>query len=74
MHKLLEHPVLGPILRLARYGLLIIVTYLLQVSVMPYLQIGSIAPNILLVTISVIAVGFGLLRSFWTGAIFGILL
>lgn len=74
MKKLLELPFLGSAFRFLLFLLLVMLSYLCQESVIPYLRIGGIAPNLLLITISVIAVGFGRLRSAWAGAIFGILL
>lgn len=74
MNKLLAHPVLGAILRFSAFCIVVLLSYLCQVSVIPYFKIGGVTPNLLLVTISVITVGFGRLRGFWTGAIFGILL
>lgn len=74
MKKLLELPYIGSAIRMLIYLTVVMLTYLFQVSVMPYFKINGISPNLLVITISVIAVGFGRLRSFWTGAIFGILL
>ena len=74
MNKLYELPFVGSLLRALVFCLVLLLSYLLQVSAMPYLKVNGIAPNLLLVTLSVVAVGFGRLRSFWTGGFFGLLL
>ncbi len=54
--------------------LVLLFSYLIQVSVMPYVVIGGVTPSLLFITVAVITVGFGKLRAFWAGAFFGILL
>ena len=60
-------------LRQARFFLVLLLGYLLQVCVMPYLKLGSITPSILLACTAVITVGYGRLRALWADAFYGIL-
>ena len=53
---------------------LIIMGYLCQVSVMPYLKIGGITPLLTMTMIAVVTVAYGRIQAFWCGAIYGILL
>lgn len=53
---------------------LLLLGYLTQVCVMPYLKVGSITPNMLVACIAVVTVGYGRLRALWAGALYGILL
>ena len=48
--------------------------YLLQVSVMPYISIGGVTPSLLWIMLAIMVVGFGKNRSFWCGAMYGIVL
>ena len=59
--------------RLLVYLAVVLVTYLLQVCVMPYLRIGRVAPSLFFAVIAVITICYGRMRAYWTGAIFGIL-
>jgi len=74
MAKRFQSPVLRSVIRLVTLFVLLMGTYLVQMCVMPYIRIGGITPSIIFVTMSVVVVGFGRLRGFWTGAFFGILL
>jgi len=62
---------------LRRYGVLammILLGYLCEVCVMPYLKIFGVTPNLLYVIIGIITVAYGKLRAFWAGLIFGLLM
>ncbi|MBQ2953176.1 MAG: hypothetical protein IJE07_06425 [Clostridia bacterium] len=58
--------------RQVRFFLVLLGGYLAQACIMPYLQVGSVTPSMLVVTIAVITVGYGRLRAFWAGAFYGI--
>lgn len=60
--------------RFLRWAVVVFAGYLLQMCVVPYLEIGDVAPNLLFALIGVITVCYGRLRAYWTGAIYGILL
>ena len=60
--------------RQAKMFFLLLLGYLLQVCVMPYLKVGAITPNMLVACIAVVTVGYGRLRALWAGALYGILL
>lgn len=62
------------ILRQVRLAVLVLLGYLLQVCVMPYLKIGSITPSMLLAVIAIVTVGYGRLRALWVGAFYGIVM
>ena len=61
-------------LRQARFFLVLLLGYLLQVCVMPYFKLGDVTPSMLLACTAVITVGYGRLRALWAGAFYGILL
>jgi len=54
--------------------LLTIIGYLCEVSVMPYIRIFGITPNLLYVIVGIVTVAYGKLRVFWVGLIYGILM
>lgn len=60
--------------RQIRILLLVIVAYLLQMNVMPFLQIADVSPNLLLTVIAIVSVGYGRVRAFWVGAVYGLIL
>ena len=60
--------------RYLSYTLLIILGYLFEVCVVPYIRPFGIAPNLLFVVIGIITVAYGKLRAFWAGLIFGLLM
>lgn len=62
------------ILRQARFFLILLLGYLLQVCVMPYFRLGDITPSFIIACTAVITVGYGRLRALWAGAFYGILL
>lgn len=69
---------LRPILRMGwrqiKLFLVLLLGYLVQVCVMPYLKVGGITPNIIASCIALITVGYGRLRALWAGLFYGILL
>lgn len=60
--------------RQAKLFLLLLLGYLVQVCVMPHLQVSGITPNIMVACVAVATVGYGRLRALWAGAFYGILL
>lgn len=54
--------------------LLIALGYLLEVTLMPYVKVFGMSPNLLYVVIGIITVAYGKLRSFWAGMIFGLVM
>ena len=61
-------------LRQLRFFLVLTAVYLIQVCVLPYLDIGGVTPNLMIIAMAVVIVSYGRLRGFWAGAFFGILL
>ena len=57
-----------------RLFVLIILGYLCQVCIIPYLQIGRITPLLTMTVIATITVAYGRIQAFWCGAIYGILM
>lgn len=62
------------IFRQIKLAVMVLLAYLLQACVMPYLKIGSITPSILLAMIAIVTVGYGRLRALWVGAFYGIVM
>ena len=62
------------ILRQVKLAILVLLGYLMQVCVMPYLKVGSITPSMLLAVIAIVTVGYGRLRALWVGAFYGIVM
>lgn len=60
--------------RMLRWLLAVFAGYLLQMCVMPYLDIGGVTPSILFAFIGVMTVCYGRLRAYWTGALYGVLM
>lgn len=56
-----------------KFFTVVLLGYLLQACVMPYLKVGGVTPNLLLAVIAIVTVGYGRLRALWVGAIYGIL-
>ena len=52
---------------------MVLLGYLLQVCVMPYLKVFGVTPNLLYVIIGIITVAYGKLRAFWAGIVFAML-
>ena len=59
--------------RSVMYILIILLSYLMQVCVVPYIKIFGVSPNLLYVAIGIITVAYGKLRAFWAGLIFALL-
>ncbi len=55
-------------------ALMIILGYLCQVCIIPYIHPFGVSPNLLYVIIGVITVAYGKLRAFWAGMIYGLLM
>lgn len=62
------------LLRQVKLFLVILVGYLAQVSIMPYLQFGGVTPSLLLAVTAIVTVGYGMLRGLWAGMIYGIVM
>ncbi len=60
--------------RQVKLVLFILVGYLAQVSIMPYLRVGDITPSLLIAVIAMVTVGYGLLRGLWVGMFYGIVM
>ena len=60
--------------RQVKLFLLLLLGYLTQVCIMPYIQVGGITPSMLIACIAVVTVGYGRLRALWAGALYGILM
>lgn len=69
-----KSPFLRSVWRQTRIILFVFLCYLLQMSVMPYLRVGSVTPSLLFAAVSIITVCYGKLRGFWVGAMYGIIL
>lgn len=54
--------------------LVIFAGYLGHVCIMPYLKIGDMSPSLLIAAIAIVTVGYGMLRGFWTGLFYGIVM
>lgn len=57
-----------------KFFAVVLLGYLLQVCLMPYLQIGDVTPNMLCAIIAIMTVGYDKLRAVWVGCIYGILM
>jgi len=65
---------LHAIVKLLKVSALVLLSYLLQVSVMPHLKLFAIVPNLLMVCIAILTVSFGKKYAFAAGAVIGIIL
>ena len=54
--------------------LLIVLGYLCEVCLMPYIRIFGVTPNLLYVVIGIVTVAYGKLRAFWVGLCYGLLM
>ncbi|MHC1785528.1 MAG: hypothetical protein AB9880_00455 [Christensenellales bacterium] len=61
-------------LKLVKVAVLVLLSYLLQVSVMPLLKVLGVVPNLLMVCVAILTVSYGKKYAFVGGAAFGILL
>ncbi len=62
------------IMRQVKLILVIFVGYLAHVSVMPYLRFGDVTPSLLIAVTAIVTVGYGMLRGFWAGMFYGIVM
>lgn len=62
------------IMRQVKLILVILVGYLAHVSVMPYLKLGDATPSLLIATLAIVTVGYGMLRGLWAGMFYGIVM
>ncbi len=62
------------LLRQVKLILVILLGYLCQVSIMPYLRVGDVTPSLLLAVTAIVTVGYGMLRGLWTAMFYGIVL
>ena len=60
--------------RQVKLFLTILLGYLVQVSIMPYVQFSGVTPSLLLAVTAIVTVGYGLLRGLWAGMIYGIVM
>lgn len=54
--------------------LVILVGYLAQVSIMPYIRLGDVTPSLLISITAIVTVGYGMLRGLWAGMFYGIVM
>ena len=59
--------------RSGMYVILILFGYLSEVTIIPYIRLGGVSPNMLYVVIGIVTVAYGKLRAFWAGMIYGLL-
>ena len=64
----------GFVRRYLSLALMIILGYLCEVCIMPYIRPFGVSPSLLYVIIGIITVAYGKLRAFWAGLIFGLLM
>lgn len=57
-----------------RFFLVVLLGYLVQVCVMPYLKVNGVTPSMLFVVVAVVTVGYDRWRTLWVGCIYGILM
>ncbi|MBQ8555672.1 MAG: hypothetical protein IJ438_07355 [Clostridia bacterium] len=62
------------IMRQLRLFLVVLLGYLCQVCIMPYVQVGGVSPNLLCCMIAIVTVGYGRLRALWVGCFYGIVM
>ncbi len=62
------------IMRQVRLFLVVLLGYLVQVTIMPYIEIGGLVPSMLLAVTAIVTVGYGKLRALWVGAFYGIVM
>ena len=61
-------------LRQVKLILAVFAGYLVQVSIMPYLSVDGMTPNMLIAMLAIVIVGFGWLRGVWAGLFYGIVM
>ncbi|MBP3637830.1 MAG: hypothetical protein J6K13_09785 [Clostridia bacterium] len=57
-----------------KFFFVVLMGYLFQVCVMPYIRIGDVTPNLLFAITGILTIGYGKLRALWVGCIYGILM
>lgn len=57
-----------------RFFLLLLLGYLCQVCIIPYIDFGDVTPNLLYAVIAIVTVGYGKLRALWAGGFYGIVM
>lgn len=57
-----------------KFFVVVLLGYLLQACLMPYLQVGGVTPNLLCAIIAIMTIGYDRLRAVWVGCIYGILM
>ncbi len=62
------------LLRQVKLILVILLGYLGHVSIMPYLRFGDMSPSLIIATMAIVTVGYGMLRGLWTGMFYGIVM
>ena len=60
--------------RFFRFMLVVVLGYLCQVCIMPYLAVNNVTPSLLFAVTAIVTVCYGRLRAFWVGSIYGILM
>ncbi|MBQ8201711.1 MAG: hypothetical protein IJZ74_08095 [Clostridia bacterium] len=61
-------------MRQVKLLLIVLLGYLAQVTIMPYVKVGGVVPSMLIAVIAIITVGYGKLRALWVGAFYGIVM
>lgn len=62
------------IMRQVKLMLAVLLGYLAQVCIMPYVELGDIVPSMLIAIVAIVTVGYGRLRALWVGAFYGIVM
>ncbi len=62
------------IMRQVKLLLVVLLGYLIQVTIMPYVKVGGVVPSLLISVIAIVTVGYGKLRALWVGAFYGIVM
>lgn len=60
--------------KLVKVAFLVLLSYLIQVAIMPHLKIAGVVANVMMVCVAVLTVSLGKKYAFASGAVFGILL
>ena len=66
-------PLRNSLSRGVRYGLIVLLGYLMHVCVMPYFKLNGVLPHMMITVLSIITVANGRLRAYWTGCVYGII-
>lgn len=57
-----------------KFFLVLLLGYLCQVCIMPYIAINDVTPSLIYAVIAIITVGYGKLRALWAGGFYGIVM